>query len=100
MTRFSQKHYSYISGPGGNGPGGFFGRLVAFVVGLAALVVSLFVGAVVIAVLVGFVLIVGAALALRVWWVKRQMQRHAREHGDLEAEYTVIAEERRRDQGR
>ena len=77
-------------------PAGLFGRIVAFVVGLGVLFVSLFVGAVFIAVFVGFAMIVSIAVAGRMWWLRRKMQQHAREHGDIEAEYTVITEERRR----
>lgn len=97
MTRFSQKHYNSIGGPGARGPGGLLGRIFAFVTGLVVLIASLFVGAVFIAALVGFALIVGAVLALRVWWIRRQMEKQMRETGDLEAEYTVITEERRRE---
>jgi len=82
-----QKHYIFLERAA---PRSLLGRVVAFIVGLGVLVVSLFVGAVFISALIGFVLIMGIVLAVRVWWVRRQMERYAREHGDLEAEYTVI----------
>ena len=92
MSGFSQKHYSLP--PGGGGPGGLLARIVAFVIAVGALVLSLFVGAVFLAALFGFVLIVAAVVAVRVWWLKRRMEKHARENGDIEAEYTVITEEK------
>lgn len=80
---------------GGEPPGGLAGRIVAFVLGLIVLTVAVFVGAIFIAGIVGLVLIGGVLFALRVWWLKRKMQRYAEEHGDLRAEYTVVQEERR-----
>lgn len=71
-------------------------RIVAFIVGLGALVLSIFVGAVVIAAFVGLLLISGLVFMLRLWWVRRKLQRYAREHGDLDADYVVIEEKRRR----
>ena len=92
MSGFSQKHYSLP--PNNSGPGGLLGRIVAFIIGVGVLIVSLFVGAVFMAALVGFVLVIGSILAVRVWWLKRRMQQQAREHGDIEAEYTVVTEEK------
>ena len=92
MSGFSQKHYNLP--PNGRGPGGLLGRIAAFVIGIGALLLSLFVGAVFIAALFGFMLIVGAIIAIRVWWLKRRMRQQAAETGDIEAEYTVITEEK------
>ncbi len=97
MRQYSQKHYTLLTGEPGGGPGGFLARIVAFIVGLGAFVISLVVGAVFIAIIVGFILLVGVALAIRVWWIRRKMERYAREHGDLEGEYTVISTTERRD---
>jgi len=71
-------------------PGGLLGRIVAFIVGLGVLLISLFLGFVFIAFVAGFVLLVGAFIAGRVWWLKRQMRAYEDEHGDIDAEYTVI----------
>jgi thiol:disulfide interchange protein len=79
----------------GEPPGGLVGRIIAFVVGLVMLAVAVFVGAIFIAALAGLLLIGGLLFAVRVWWLKRKMQRYAKEHGDLRAEYTVVQEERR-----
>ena len=92
MSGFSQKHDSLP--PGKGGPGGLVGRIVAFVIAVGALVLSFFVGALFLAALVGLMLIAGAVIAIRVWWLKRRMQQQARESGDIEAEYTVITEEK------
>ena len=89
MTRFSQ--YDYKSGPA-SGPAGFLGRVLAFIVGLGVLIVSVFVGAVFMAAIVGIVLIIAAVFAVRIWWIRRKMERYQREHGDLSAEYTVVEE--------
>ena len=92
MPRFSQIRYS--SGPNSPyGGGSFLGRLIAAIVGIIVLGVSVFLGAVFIAAVIGLMLIGGLVVALRVWWLKRQMARHQAEHGDLEAEYTVVQEE-------
>jgi hypothetical protein len=81
--------------PAGEPPGGLAGRIIAFVVGVLVLAVAVFVGAIFIAGLAGLLLIGGVLFALRLWWLKRKMQRYAKEHGDLRAEYTVVQEERR-----
>jgi ABC-type bacteriocin/lantibiotic exporter with double-glycine peptidase domain len=70
----------------------FLGRLVAAIVGLAVLGVALFLGAIFLAVVIGLVLLVGIIFSIRIWWLKRQMEKRAREHGDLEAEYVEIHE--------
>ena len=95
MTRFSQFRYRTGIPAGGSPPGGVLGRVVAFVLGLIVLAASVFVGAIFIAGLLGLLLIGGLLFAVRIWWLKRKMQRYAEEHGDLSAEYTVVQEERR-----
>ena len=92
MSRFSQFRYS--SGPN-SGPGGLLARVVGFVVGVIVLGLAVFVGAVFLAGLVGFALIGAALFLLRVWWLKRKMERYEREHGDLDGEYTVVEDEPR-----
>ena len=71
------------------------GRAVALVVGVGAFLVSLLVGAVFLAFVVGFMLLIGISIAIRVWWLRRKMANYEREHGDLEAEYTEVTVERR-----
>jgi hypothetical protein len=71
------------------------GRAVAFVLGIIVLAVSIFVGAVFFTALLGLILILAVIFMLRVWWLKRKMQRYTQEHGDLDAEYTVIREDHR-----
>ncbi len=96
MRRFSEKYYSQLNSSQSAGPGSLLARIFAVVVGIGALVLSLVVGAVFIAAIVGFMLIVGLVIAVRVWWLKRKMQHQAREHGDLQGEYTVIETKERR----
>jgi TRAP-type C4-dicarboxylate transport system permease large subunit len=93
MSRFSQNRYSSNSNLGMQPPGGLLGRIVAFVIGAVVLAAAVFVGAVFLAGIVGIALIVGCIVMLRVWWLKRQMQKYAEQHGDLDAEYTVVTEE-------
>ena len=73
-----------------------FGALL----GLAVLVMSFFLGIVVLAVLVGLALIGGSVLALRMWWLKRRLQREAARQPDdatvVEGEYSVVERRRRR----
>ena len=96
MKRFSEKDYSQLNSPPSAGPGSLLGRIFAVIFGVGALVLSLVVGAVFIAAVVGFMLLIGLVVAVRLWWIRRKMERHAREHGDLEAEYTVIQSDERR----
>ena len=93
MSRFSQFRYSSGLNSGSAQPGSVLGRVVAFVVGIIVLAVSIFVGAVFFTALLGIILILAFIFMLRVWWLKRKMQRYTQEHGDLDAEYTVIREE-------
>ena len=93
MTRFSQIRYTRIPPPGGSDfPGGFFGRVAAFIVGLGAFGVAVFLGAIFLAAVVGLMLIIGLVVWVRLWWFRRQIERYAREHGDLETEYVEIRE--------
>ena len=85
-------HIRYVSlGPGsGKEPVGLLGQIVALVAGAVLFGLAVFLGAIFLAGIVGLVLIGGTILMLRVWWIKRKMERYARENGDLEAEYTVV----------
>jgi MFS superfamily sulfate permease-like transporter len=72
--------------------GGLLSRLVAMIVGIGVLGVAIFLGAIFLAVVVGFILIAVVVVLLRVWWLKRKMQRYERDHGDLSAEYVEVRE--------
>jgi high-affinity Fe2+/Pb2+ permease len=86
--------FRFNSGPlrGTGQPDSLLGRIVGLVLGIAVLAISVIVGAVFLAALVGLILIVAVVVMLRVWWLKRKMQRHEQQHGDLDAEYTVVRE--------
>jgi predicted lipid-binding transport protein (Tim44 family) len=97
MRRSSQIRYvSLGSNSGGaNGPqppGGLFGRIIALIVGAVLFGVAVFLGAIFLAGFVGLLLIGSVIFILRIWWIKRKMERYARENSDLDAEYTVIQE--------
>jgi high-affinity Fe2+/Pb2+ permease len=95
MRRFSQFRYSSGLNSGSPPPGNLLGRVIAFVVGIVVLAVSIFIGAVFFTALLGLLLILAVIFMLRVWWLKRKMQQYAQEHGDLDAEYTVIQADHR-----
>ena len=67
-------------------------RVLAFLGGLIALGVSIFVGAVFIAALVGVVLLGTIFVLARGWWLRRKMERYAREHGDLKENADAVSE--------
>lgn len=52
-------------------------RAVSIVVGAIALVAALFFGALVLAFVIGFLLIVGSIAALRFWWISRKFRKAA-----------------------
>ena len=80
-------------GQSGGPPGGsLLGRLVATILGIGVFAVAIFLGAIFLAIVVGLVLIAGIVISVRVWWLKRKMEQHVRDHGDLEAEYVEIHE--------
>jgi len=72
-------------------------RIVAFVVGTVVLAAAIFLGAVFIAAVVGLLLIVSLTVMVRLWWLRREAERYHKEHGDLDAEYTVMDETDKRD---
>ena len=94
MRRSTNTRYISYTTTAADGPG-LIARVVAFVVGVIIFGVAVFVGAVFLAGLVGLILIAAAVIMIRVWWLRRQMERYAREHGDLSAEYTVIKDDDR-----
>lgn len=65
-------------------------RIVALFFGVLVFGAAVFVGAVFIAGLIGLILIGSLIFMLRVWWLKRQMEKYEQTHGDLEAEYTIL----------
>ena len=95
MRRSPHNRYISYSAYTAEGPG-LVARILAFILGIVIFGAAVFVGAIFIAGLVGLVLIGAVLITARVWWLRRQMDRYAREHGDLSAEYTVIKDEDKR----
>jgi hypothetical protein len=98
MRRSSQIRYVSLgtngSGPGGSQPPvGLFSRIIALIFGAVLFGIAIFLGAIFIAGLVGLLVIGTIIFMARIWWMKRKMERYARENGDLDAEYTVIQED-------
>jgi len=87
MSRFSQ--FDFNSGSS-RGQGSLLGRAVAFAAGITVLGIAVFVGAVFIAAVIGLALLGSVFFLIRLWWLKRKMEQYQAEHGDLDAEYTVV----------
>ena len=92
MRHSSRIRYVNLTGDGQQ-QGGFVGRVIALLIGCAAFVLSVVVGAVFLAGLLGFLVIGGTVFMLRVWWLRRQMDNVAKATGDIEGQYTVIREQ-------
>jgi hypothetical protein len=92
MRHSSKLRYVNLAG-GGQQQGGFLGRVIALLIGCVAFAVSVVVGAVFLAGLLGFLVIGGTVFMLRVWWLRRQMDKGSRAPGDIEGQYTVIREQ-------
>lgn len=65
-------------------------RFIAALLGLVILGLSIFVGAIFVAAIVGMAIIGAIIIAVRAWFLSRKMEAYARDHGDLEGEFTVI----------
>lgn len=71
-------------------PRSFLMQLLGFIVGLVVLGVSLVLGAFVLAALFGFALILAVAVAIRLWWLRRQINADAANDEYIDAEYKVV----------
>ena len=97
MRRSTQTRYISFD-PGSNGSGGgLLTRIVAFIVGAIVLAAAIFLGAIFIAGIVGLILIGSLVAMARLWWLRRQTERYEETHGDINAEYTVVDEDKQRD---
>ena len=74
-------------------------QVIGLIVGVGVLVVSVVLGAFLLAAFLGFALLVAITLYARFWWLRRQMMR-ARQDEFIETEYRVVDESERRDPGR
>lgn len=86
----------YISGQPGQPS--IFAQVVGLIVGLGVLVVSVVLGAFLLAAFLGFVLLVGVTLYARFWWLRRRFEQ-ARRDEYIEAEYRVVDESERQSRG-
>jgi hypothetical protein len=87
MTRYRTTFYRVPESP--------LARFGLALLGLALLVVSFFVGLVVLAVVAGLAIVGSVALTIRNWWLGRSGQRRRPDEDLVEAEYRVV--DRRRD---
>ncbi len=76
-------------------PRSFLMQLIGFVVGLVVLGVSFLLGAFMLAALLGFGLILAVVVAIRLWWVRRQLNVAAANDEYIDAEYKVVNHEDR-----
>ena len=65
-------------------------QLIGFVVGLVVLGVSFLLGAFMLAALLGFGLILAVVVAIRLWWLRRQINAGAANDEYIDAEYKVV----------
>jgi uncharacterized iron-regulated membrane protein len=65
-------------------------QLIGFVVGLVVLGVSFLLGAFILAALLGFGLILAVVVAIRLWWLRRQLKAGAANDEYIDAEYKVV----------
>ena len=77
-------------------PRSVFAQVVGLIVGLGVLVVSVVLGAFLLAAFLGFALLVAVTLYARFWWLRRRFQQAQRDEF-IEAEYRVVNETERRD---
>ncbi len=71
-------------------PRSFLMQLLGLIGGLVILGVSLVLGAFVLAALFGFALMLAVAVAIRLWWVRRQINADAANDEYIDAEYKVV----------
>ena len=76
--------------------GNVFAQVLGLLAGVVVLVVSVVLGAFLLAAILGFALIVAIGLYARFWWLRRQVMR-AQDSQYVDAEYRVVSESRRRD---
>ena len=87
-----------------SGPPNPFVKVLGLVVGAVLFVAAVLLGGIMIAAVVGFFLIAGMVIYVRVWWLTRKagLNRKKRRHDDafVEAEYQVIDPSRPDDEQR
>ena len=78
----------------GSRPPNPFVQLLGLIVGIIVFVAAVLLGGIVLAAIIGFFLIAGAIIYVRVWWLTRKAglsrQRGRREDSFVEAEYRVV----------
>jgi len=84
--------YVAVEGPGKNP----LLRFLAFVAGIGLFALSFVFGALLLAALLGLGLIVGIAVYVRLWWLRRRMSR-SRDSEYIETEYTVVERHKKDD---
>jgi len=65
-------------------------RILGLVAGIILFIVAIFIGGLVLAALMGFFLIGGLIVYVRLWWLTRKAGLHRRDESYVEAEYKVV----------
>ena len=84
----------------GSRPTNPFVQALGFVVGIVLFIGAVLLGGLVIAALMGFLLVAGLIIYVRVWWLTRKAGLRRREDSFVEAEYQVIEPSTRDDERR
>ena len=74
----------------GSGPTNPLIQLLGLVVGIVLFIGAVLLGGIVLAALMGFLLIAGAIIYIRVWWLMRKSGMRRSQDSFVEAEYRVI----------
>ena len=77
-------------------PRNVFAQAAALLAGVAVLVVSVFLGAFLLAAFLGLTLIVAVTLYVRFWWLRRQFEQAQRDQY-IETEYEVLGRDESRE---
>jgi len=93
--------YIRLKSISGSQPTNPFVRMLGLVVGVVLFIGAVLIGGIVLAALMGFLLVAGVIIYVRVWWLTRKVAgRQQSEDSFVEAEYRVIEPSTRDDERR
>ncbi len=82
--------YIRITSAGGSRPTNPFVQALGLIVGIIAFIAAVFLGGIVLVALIGFMLVAGIILYIRIWWLTRKAGLQRRDDSFVEAEYEVL----------
>jgi hypothetical protein len=93
--------YIRLKNISGSQPTNPFVQMLGLVVGIVLFIGAVLLGGIMLAALMGFLLVAGVIIYVRVWWLTRKaVGRQRREDSFIEAEYQVIKPSTRDDERR